>query len=299
MFKRAVRNFGRLFSRRREREAKASATQTSILIAQEIERLRQELAAVQPKNPAVFGFGAYSQCDEDGIIQHILQKIAARTALTRTCIEIGIGNGTENNTHYLLLQGFKGVWIDGNARDIRRIAEQLGGTDFPALLIKNAFVTLETLPSLLSDAAAFLGTQDCDVLSLDVDGNDLYFAQTCVKHLRPRLFVCEYNAQFRPPMRMTIPYDPSHRWGQDDYFGASLMSFVDALPDYRLVCCNITGANAFFVRNDLADAFPSTPPDLLFQPLRLALVADRTLRHKPTLRFLKAALRRKAGKTLP
>jgi hypothetical protein len=290
MFKRAVRNFGRLFSRRRRPEAEAALIRTSILITQELERLRQELAAVQPKNPAVFGFGAYSQCDEDGIIQHILQKVSERTALSRTCIEIGDGNGTENNTHYLLLQGFKGVWIDGNERDIGRISEQLGGTAFPALQVKNAFVTLETLPALLADAAAFLGTQDCDVLSLDVDGNDLYFATECTKHLRPKLLVCEYNAQFRPPMRMAIPYDPSHRWMQDDYFGASLMSFVDALPDYRLACCNLTGANAFFVRNDLADAFPSTAPEALFQPLRLPLTADGTLRHKPTLGFLRAVL---------
>ena len=44
--------------------------------------------------------------------------------LNKTFIEIGSGSGLENNTHYLLLKGWKGVWIDSNKSKVvdRKIA---------------------------------------------------------------------------------------------------------------------------------------------------------------------------------
>ena len=47
-------------------------------------------------------------------------------------------------------------------------------------------------------------------------------------------------------------YNSSSLWDGTDFYGASLKSFDKILRNqYKLVCCNITGANAFFVRNDL------------------------------------------------
>ena len=49
------------------------------------------------------GLKVYSQADEDGIIQEIFKRLGV---LKKTFIEIGVGDGTENNTLYLLLQGW-------------------------------------------------------------------------------------------------------------------------------------------------------------------------------------------------
>jgi len=70
----------------------------------------------------------------------------------------------------------------------------------------------------------------------------------------PRVVVIEYNATLRPPMSLVVFYEPMRRWDGTNYFGASLEALVRLGRDkgYRVVGCSYTGANAFFVRNDVA-----------------------------------------------
>jgi hypothetical protein len=111
--------------------------------------------------------------------------------------------------------------------------------------------------------------RDVDFLSLDIDGNDLHVLGRLVPG--PRVICVEYNAGFPPPISITTKYDPTHRWRHDAYHGASLQAFVDALGEYQLVACSLSGVNAFFVRKDLAGPFTIYPIDLLYRPLRYYL----------------------------
>ena len=63
----------------------------------------------------------------------------------------------------------------------------------------------------------------------------------------------EYNSVFPPPVSIAVKYAPAHRWALDMYMGASLQAFVDALPTYRLVSCNVTGTNATFTIQSSSD----------------------------------------------
>ena len=85
----------------------------------------------------------------------------------------------------------------------------------------------------------------------------------------------EYNARFAPPLEYCMPYDPGHVWDGSDRFGASLSFLERRLRDrgYRLIGCNITGINAFFVREDLAGDHFETPftAERHFQPARYEL----------------------------
>ena len=90
--------------------------------------------------------------------------------------------------------------------------------------------------------------------------------------VRPRLVVIEYNASLRPPLSLTVPYDPDARWNGSSFYGASLEALVrlGARKGYRLVGCSIAGVNAFFVRADLcADRFlePATAQEH-YEPAR-------------------------------
>ena len=38
-------------------------------------------------------------------------------------VEIGIGSGLENNTHYLLLKDWRGLWIDSNKKSISQLTK--------------------------------------------------------------------------------------------------------------------------------------------------------------------------------
>ena len=93
-------------------------------LRREIADLRAEVSAKTPGNPCAYGFKVYSQCDEDGIIEYILSKLGD---LNRSFIEIGCGRGVENNTHYLLLKGYRGCWVDGSPENIAIIQNGLGG----------------------------------------------------------------------------------------------------------------------------------------------------------------------------
>ena len=113
-----------------------------------------------------------------------------------------------------------------------------------------------------------------DVVSLDVDGNEYYFAKAILAEgILPKLFIIEYSGKFPPPIRWSIEYDPNHQWDLTDYQGASLSLLADLLRafSYSLVCCNgQTGVNAFFVRNEFMSKFADIPREIedIFVSLR-------------------------------
>lgn len=251
----------------------------------ELESLRATVATTMPGNPVVRGWKSYSQCDEDGIIRECLRRIGDVTPLSRTFLEIGCGDGRENCTHQLLLDGFRGVWIDGSQANVASIQAALGSTAFEDLLVLRTFVTAENAAALADDAASFAGTRELDFVSLDIDGNDAHVMARLLPVLAPKLLCVEYNAKFRPPTSLAMAYDAEHQWLGGDYFGASLQFWVDQLQGYRLVCCNLSGANAFFVRQDLAAGFPMFPVDHLYEPARYHLV-EAASGHPATLRWL-------------
>ncbi|MDM0033285.1 FkbM family methyltransferase [Variovorax sp. J22P271] len=259
-------------------------------LRREFEILKSELTVAMPGNPAAYGWKTYSQCDEDGIIRECLNRISQSTVLSRTFIEIGCADGLENNTHQLALDGFAGYWVDGDSAKIRFVEEQLGGAVFPGLRVQEAFVTLSSMPSIVKNACSFLGTEDIDFFSLDVDGNDAHLVRETLGLIRPKLLCVEYNAKFRPPTRTEMDYADSHRWSGDDYFGASLQTWVDTLDGYCLVACNLSGANAFFVRSDLAGAFRLFTIAQLYQPPRYWL-AGNVEGHPASLRWLRQVVR--------
>ena len=117
-----------------------------------------------------------------------------------------------------------------------------------------------------------------DLLSLDIDGNELYVLNK-LKTISPRVIVVEYNAKFPPPIRKSIKYDPKFIWKYDDYLNASLQLLVDNLKkEYALVGCNISGINAFFIKKELLkNKFPkNTSAKFHFQEFRIGLINLRT-----------------------
>ncbi len=267
------------------------AAGTTSRTARELDELRVQVATSVPGNPAVQGWSSYAQCDEDGIIRECLLRISRSVPLSNTFVEIGCGNGLENNTHQLLLDGFRGGWLDGDPVNFKFITHWLE----PALAtshrlsIRNTFIDAENMAAEVSAFVEFLGTPDLDLFSLDTDGNDILLVQESLKVCRPKLLCVEYNAKFRPPSRVAISYNPDHQWAGDDYFGGSLQSWVDGLNGYTLVCCNLSGANAFFVRDDLLEGFDKYSVAQLYQPPRYWL-AGRPGGHPSGFRWLRQTL---------
>lgn len=236
-----------------------------------------------PDNPAAQGFKVYSQSDEDGVIETICNRLQLYSG---TFVEIGCGDGKENNTHYLILKGWRGLWIDSDPSNVAVIRASL--PDAPRVLqVSESLVTTENVAGLLHDQLALLGApQSVDLLSVDIDGNDLPVVLAVTNAISPKVLIVEYNAKFPYPFAQSIEYDPGHVWKADDYHGASLGAWVQALEGrYQLICCNLAGTNAFFVRNDLGNQFAPVHPAELYQPARFYLTVLRA-GHSPSLSFL-------------
>jgi hypothetical protein len=201
-----------------------------------------------PKRLLRYGFKVFSQCDEDGIIQEIFRRIGAGN---RTFVEFGVETGIQCNSVKLLLEGWRGLWLDGSSVNVAQIRK-----NFDAFLADGrlraieSFITAENINSLLQQGGA---TGDIDLLSIDIDCND-YWVWKAIEIAKPRVVVIEYNATLRPPLSLTIPYDPLRTWNGSNYFGASLEALVrlGRAKGYRLVGCGISGANAYFVHEAFA-----------------------------------------------
>jgi hypothetical protein len=216
------------------------------------------LAAEKAADPLVlapYGFTAYSQSDDDGILEEIFRRIGTTN---RQFIDFGCAEGIENNTTYMLLTGWSGLWMDGGESNIQSVKQAFAGyVQSRKLQVKQAFITRENINDLIREARLDV---EPDLLNIDLDGND-YWIWEAIDCVRPRVVAIEYNATFRPPHQIVQVYKASHRWGSDAYFGASLKALetLGTRKGYALVGCNFVGTNAFFVREDLVDGKFSKP----------------------------------------
>lgn len=140
-------------------------------IGRHVAELKRDLAVAAIDHPALHGCKVYSLSDEDGIIEYLLGRLPDGMA-TQTFIEVGCGDGVENNSHYLLLKGYRGVWVDGSAQNIAAIRRRLGEIGRARLLLAGSFVDLDNIDALSAEWVVFLGTPEIDFLSMDIDGND-------------------------------------------------------------------------------------------------------------------------------
>jgi hypothetical protein len=194
-----------------------------------------------------YGFKTYSQNDEDGIIQEIFRRVGSES---RTFIEFGVQNGFECNTAKLLVEGWRGLWLEANSKSVAEIR-----ANFQPFLSRGALTVGETMVTAANIDAAIdkAGFADgVDLLCIDIDNND-YWVWKAIKSIRPRVVVIEYNCSLRPPLSLVVPYDENASWSGGNYFGASLSALVSLGREkgYRIVGCCFAGVNAFFVRDDL------------------------------------------------
>jgi hypothetical protein len=197
----------------------------------------------------------YSQSGEDGLLLHFFSLIRAPG---KSFVEIGIEDGTECNSANLAINfGWRGLLVEGCptqaglARDFyhRRHKIEPGRIQIAA-----EFVTRENVNQMLV-GHGFGG--EIDLLSIDIDGND-YWVWQAIEGTQARVVAIEYNASFGPSRSITTKYDPAfdrdifHPTGW--YHGASLSALTRLahLKGYILAGCDSFGADAFFVKRDLA-----------------------------------------------
>ncbi len=210
------------------------------------------------RNPFLRSFRRYSifsQSDEDSIIDEITKRIGIEKGIF---IELGVGDGTQNNTLSLLAQGWKGLWI-GNEEIVFKPGKNLK--------FVKSWITKDNINAIISSNLYFLNNEmkssknEIDLLSIDLDGNDFYIWEAVLSSgFEPKIIIAEYNGTLGPRANWRMRYEPSNNWKSrnDNYFGASFLSLVKLFKKYNYfpLCCNSdTGVNLFLVRREFLNNF--------------------------------------------
>lgn len=184
----------------------------------------------------------YSQHGEDGMVAEIFHRIGTPRPYF---VEIGVENGQQNNTRFLLEQGWSGVWIDGSASALNEAQHTFARyVQSGTLKIVHSLVTVDNVNAVLATAGV---PDEIPFLSLDIDQNTSHVWRE-IRH-RTNVACIEYNASLPSSVAIEVPYDPHCVWDGSNWFGASLkaLELIGASKDMALVACDLSGANAFFV----------------------------------------------------
>lgn len=243
------------------------AIQSSLIEMQQASYRQQYSGGATTAPLACFSESYFSQNGEDGIITEIFRRLGLPL---QRFVEIGAGDGTENNTLLRILNGGSGLWLEGSDTNYQGIVNaHQSHIASGRLHVRKEMVTAENVMTIL-ESSGF--GRDLDMLSIDIDGNDYWVWQAAT--VTPPVVVMEYNAFYGPDSTWVMTYNPAHYWtGGHIYYGASLgaLTKLGKAKGYTLVGCDFMGVNAFFVRDDLMDSeiFPGPhEPLAMFHPFR-------------------------------
>ncbi len=191
----------------------------------------------------------YSQFTEDGRTVELVRRIDP----PRFFVEIGCGDGSENNTRILAEQKWSGLWIDAepaNCVTATQIADPLG------VQVLCSHISLDNTAWLSGRVARNFG-----LLSIDIDGNDYHIWKALCGGqygLRPSVVIIEAQIQKPFDLPFVMPYDKGFVWDHaSQEIGASVYSMTELGKElgYTLVgkCPDYHSPNIFFVRDEFAD----------------------------------------------
>src|ERR1700761_8717094 len=209
------------------------------------------------------GFSRFSEFEEDG---HLLYLLTLAGSVSRTVVEISSQDGrTCMATNLLVHHRWRGFLFAGDpvfvAEGQRFFARHPATRALPPL-IQSEWFTRDNVNRVLASVGV---PSEVDVLSLDIDGNDLHLWNAMT--LRPRVLICEFNNVVPSDRALTIPYHADFNYAaqpadQALFRSASLAAYVavSRRKGYRLVGINALGFNAIFLRDDVLVAeMPEIP----------------------------------------
>ena len=185
-----------------------------------------------------FANNKFSQYGEDGIIEKLCEILQISNGYF---CEFGAWDGKHlSNCYSLFLNGWGGCFIEGNPEKFHVLKQNFQNED--KITAINAFVTpsgKNRLDKLLQDH----GIDDVDLLSIDIDGDDLHIWNG-IREYRPKIVLIEYNP--------TIPTDTFFENPPGRNVGNAPLSILSSFRERDYTLAEGTDNNLIFVRADLA-----------------------------------------------
>lgn len=194
----------------------------------------------------------YSQNGEQAVILEILNALGIENG---HLVDLGAGDGyTLSNTRALLDNGWTGDLYDGDPKGAKDVQQK--------------WITRDCFTHMISPT---------HFLNIDLDGNDYWILDDVLNIWQsgqgPLLIVAEINPIFQRNEAKVMPYNESHVWQEDTYYGMSLAACEALGKEFGYTLCHLhAGINAFLLRNDQAEAHPE-----LIRPIEYRVKVD----HRP------------------
>ena len=194
----------------------------------------------------------FSQFGEDGIIDFLLYKLNLTNHIA--FLEIGTGDYEEANTRFLCeTRSCRGLLID-KIKDLKFVQKR----DF---FWKNDiyFCQKTITPSNISSVINSYGFKnDCNLLSIDIDGNDFWVLKN-IELSHVDIVVAEYNPLFGSNLSLTVPQDDNFDRNRFKkiFYGASLTAIIELMQSkgFMFVGANSACNNAFFINKNKKEFF--------------------------------------------
>ena len=170
------------------RIARAIVRLESYMTIAALEEIKSSRSAGNPL--LAFGAKHYSQNDEDGLIEEITRRTIGEHP--GTFLELGVGNGLENNTLNLLAKGWRGAWLGGE--------ELAFACEATRLRFRQCWIDKDNIASLCRETLDAHGIDQPDLLSVDLTATTITSARACSRRpCGPPCGSSNTTRAFRPP----------------------------------------------------------------------------------------------------
>ena len=176
----------------------------------------------------------WSQHGEDQIVAQLFKRIRVTN---RVAVEFGALDGWQgSNTAHFRKRGWTVHLFDA------------GPLDPMVLPIR---ITAENVNAIFASVGV---PPRFDLLSIDIDGNDLWVWKAL--RFLPRVVIIEYNQRWSVKKSRTVPYDPDRNWDGTIYYGASAKALNRLAREKGYTLYASTRTNLIFVQAGLAERMP-------------------------------------------
>jgi hypothetical protein len=161
----------------------------------------------------------YAQTDEESVILNLVDHFNPK----KFVVDVGAGDGVSiSNSRLLMDMGW----------DACRFDVKYGGEADPTL--HKVMVRPDNVVRLLDEYDV---PKDFGLLTIDIDGVDLYVLHALLRGYSPSIVVFEFNACRPTESFDVVRYDPEFKWDDTDYYGASWSAFdhVLGMNGYQVV----------------------------------------------------------------
>ena len=134
---------------------------------------------------SLYELSIFSQNGEDGVLEEIFKRIGVEN---KRSVEIGASVNESNAMFLADVLGWSGMFIDASSEESSALSQKYHASE--RVKVERKFITPTNFAETLVDAGY---EDDFDLLSIDVDGNDLWLWRA-LSHFRPRVIVIEYNS---------------------------------------------------------------------------------------------------------